>query len=246
MYIPIKNTFLRCSNAGKHVVSLDHADVIHHINSIVLCVCVCVCVTAVFLCFHTEKSPNRPVSFHQCFSWVGGLLLSLFLWLYSLWKCPRSISTFFFGSRSPRTQEIDSLAHPSGHSTMVGCRRRIDAVLLPLFAEWPPNYAFNKRSKNIGCAVSKRPVQSLGEASILGFFLNRGLGFQRVGLFGVVPEMADFVRKLGSMVERCQCDIYSKIGKGTAINSSPLARALPYFQSLSLFLFTLALDVPLG
>ena len=29
------------------------------------CVCVCVCVTAVFRCFHIEKSPIRPVSFAQ-------------------------------------------------------------------------------------------------------------------------------------------------------------------------------------
>ena len=45
---------------------------LYHINSLILCVCVFVCVTALFRCFHIEKSLSRPVSIAQCFSWGDG------------------------------------------------------------------------------------------------------------------------------------------------------------------------------
>ena len=104
--------------------------IIYHINSLILCVCVCV--SAVFRCFHIEKSPSRPVSFAQWFSWGGGFLLSLISRLNSLWKCPNEHFGLLF--RTPHTQEIDGLTLPGRPSTLIGCRPRIDAVLSPVFS----------------------------------------------------------------------------------------------------------------
>ena len=76
---------LSLSLSLSHRMYLTHNLSIYHINSLILCVCV----SAVFRCFHIEKSPSRPVSFAQWFSWVGGFLLSLILRLNSLWEVPQ-------------------------------------------------------------------------------------------------------------------------------------------------------------
>ena len=148
--------------------------IIYHINSLILCVCL----TAVFRCFHIEKSPSRPVSFAQWFSWGGGFLLRLISRLNSLWKCPNE--HFGLPFRTPHTQEIDDLTLPGRPSTLIGCRPRIDAVLSPVFGKWPPKHAFDERSKNSVVLHANAQFRALEKPPFWPSFSTRALVVERV------------------------------------------------------------------
>ena len=165
---------------------------IYHINSLILSVCVCV--SAVFRCFHIEKSPSRPVSFAQWFSWGGGFLLSLISRLTSLWKCPNEHFGLLF--RTPHTQEIDGLTLPGRPSTLIGCRPRIDAVLSPVFGKWPPKHAFDERSKNSVLLHANAQFRALEKPPFWPSFSTGALSFRECSLFGVQPVLAAFVTTL--------------------------------------------------
>ena len=155
-----------------------------------MCVCVCVCVSAVFRCFHIEKSPSRPVSFAQWFSWGGGFLSRL----NSLWKCPNEHFGLLF--RTPHTQEIDGLTLPGRPSTLIGCRPRIDAVLSPVFGKWPPKHAFDERSKNSVVVHANAQFRALEKPPFWPSFSTGALSSRECPLFGVQPKKADFVTTL--------------------------------------------------
>ena len=156
--------------------------------------CVCVCVSAVFRCFHIEKSPSRPVSFAQWFSWGGGFLLSLISRLNSLWKCPNEHFGLLF--RTHHTQEIDGLTLPGRSSTLIGCRPRIDAVLSPVFGKWSPKHAFDERSKNSVVLHANAQFRALEKPPFWPSFSTGALSFRECPLFGVQPVLAAFVTTL--------------------------------------------------
>ena len=156
--------------------------------------CVCVCVSAVFRCFHIEKSPSRPVSFAQWFSCGGGFLLSLISRLNSLWKCPNEHFGLLF--RTPHTQEIDGLTLPGRPSTLIGCRPRIDAVLSPVFGKWPPKHAFDERSKNSVVLHANAQFRALEKPPFWPSFSTGALSFRECPLFGAQPVLAAFVTTL--------------------------------------------------
>ena len=156
----------------------------------------CVCVTAVFRCFHIEKSPNCPVSFAQWFSWVGGFLLSLISRLNSLCKCPNEHFGLLF--RTPHTQEIDGLTLPGRPSTLIDCRPRIDAVLSPVFGKWPPKHAFDERSKNSVVLHPNGQFRALEKPPFWPSFSTGALWFTGwCALFGMQPVLVAFVTTLG-------------------------------------------------